>query len=114
MTYWTIETGGTEKSLFDWGISIDFSCSWTSKGRGTASLRTTERFDPVATQWAGPSIVAGLPVKQHAIIHRDRVSADGTPDSFSGGTIYFQGYFDVPQMVFDGGRENIHYQLHNV
>jgi hypothetical protein len=114
-TYWTLKVGATEKSLFAWGISTDLSRQRTSKGRGTVTLRTIETFDPAAgPQFAGPAVVAGLISLTHAIIYRDRASADGSTNSFSAGSIYFQGYFDDPDRTTSEGRENIQYQLHNV
>src|SRR6266550_4098719 len=114
-TYWTLKLGAIEKKLWDYGITTDLSLQLTSKVRGTCSLRTIERFDPAAApQFPGPALSGGLIALTHAIIYRDRASADGSPDSFSGGAIAFQGYFDDPERVSDGGKENIRYQLHNV
>lgn len=107
-TYYTLrlDSTGIERSLQAWGVLLDFEVFWQSKSRSTATLKTTENFDPVVNQWA---------FKQHATIFRDRQSATGADNSFSGGIIMFQGYFDDPAFESDTqGYQNIVYQLHNV
>jgi hypothetical protein len=111
MTPITLLTQGVEKTLADWGIALDFTISRQNKARHTARLRSTERFDPGATQWQGPVISGGIVVLQHAVIYRDRTLAGG---AFSGGSILFQGYFDDPERSFSGEAENVTYRLHNV
>lgn len=96
---WTLVSNGTEKTLADWGICEDFARERDNKGRGTVTLRTVEDFDAGATQWA-----AGGQAK----IYRDRTSV-GT-----GGSLWFQGWFDDPQRVNEGGIQHIVYSLHNV
>jgi hypothetical protein len=104
-TYWTIVAGGHEKTLEDWGVNNDWTVTRASKGKATAILRTVEDFDGGATQWA---------FKDKIIIYRDRASSTGAEDSFSSGSIYFQGYADEPERIADGGLENVRYQVHNV
>lgn len=113
-TYWTIKVGATEKSLRNWGVQADFSVLRQNKGKSTMRLRSIERFDPGATQWSGPTISGGIPVHTKATVYRDRASADESTNSFSGGTIYFVGYFDDPRRVNEGDSESVEYQIHNV
>ena len=103
MIYWTLIYGGTEKALASWGVTDDFAREKDNKGRGTVTLRTTELFDSGATQWLA---------QQPAQIWRDRVgSADG---SFSGGTLWAQGFWDDPERQNAGGVQHCTYKLHNV
>src|SRR5512146_1881890 len=99
-SYWTIEVGGVEKSFQACSVCDDYSATRSARGKDTLSLRTTERFDPGATQWS---------YLQHAVVRRDRASATGAAGTFSAGTVWFQGYFDDPVRTNDGGRESVSY-----
>ena len=102
MTNWTLTYNGAEKALSAWGICADFSVVFSSKEESVVNFTTTEIFDAVTPQfpWMGA-----------AILQRDRII--GTGGSFSGGTIYFQGYFGKPTRDVSGGTQHIRYQLHN-
>ncbi len=99
MSVWTLLYDGVEKTLADWGIAEDWSRTQTNQARGTVTFNTTEDFDAGATQFE-----YGMP----AIIYRDRTGVG------SGGTIYFQGYFDSPKRTINGSDQNVQYELHNV
>ena len=80
MGLWTLIYNGTEKTLADWGVCDDFARERDNKGKGTVTLRTVELFDGGATQW-----LPAVPAK----IWRDRTAIG------EGGTLWFQGYFDL-------------------
>src|ERR1039458_8020448 len=98
-TIWTLLCNSVEKSLADWGVCDDFFKEKDNKGRGTVQLRTIEAFDPGVTQWL---------VNQALTIYRDRTSV-GT-----GGSLWFQGYFDDPERQNHGGGQHVTYKAHNV
>jgi len=101
-TFYTLATREVEKSLQDWGVTLDFEVFRQSKGANTATLRTVENFDPVAANWF---------FKQKATIYRDRVGPAGGP--YGGGAIIFQGYFDDPKMEATP-HQHIVYELKSV
>lgn len=96
---WTLKVGLVEKTLNAWGVAIDFSDDAGNKQRRTVNLRTVERFDAAALQWNYLDAVT---------IYKDRSA------TFTGGTIWFQGFCDSPQRVSSGGKENVLYRAHNV
>ena len=112
-TLWTLLAGGVEKTLADWGLLDDFEANFANKGKGCVSFNTNERFDPAALQFtsfpawfrANPT---GSPISQLVTMYRDRTSVG------SGGTIYFQGFFDDPRREISGGEEHVTYQLYDV
>jgi len=105
MTYWTLQYGGVEKPLADWQMIADFSINWTNKQAAVLSFRTPENLDNEAIQFA---------TRQPVIVRRDRQSADGSANSFSSGTIVFQGFFLDPSRSNSGGKQYIRYQAKDV
>lgn len=97
---WTLAYNGIEQTLASWGICDDFAISNTNKGKGTATFRTIEGFDPAA----GPQFAYGQP----AVLWRDR-TAIGV-----GGSVAFAGYWDDPEQSISGSKQSIKYKLHNV
>jgi len=125
-TQWTLVCGGVEKSLGNkrlldttgvylgalasWGVCVDFERTWQDRAKATVRLRTIEGFDAAAgQQWA---------FKARAQIYRDRVptlDGGGAPTgAYTGGTLWFDGFFDAPRMTTQGGRQNVEYRLHDV
>lgn len=96
---WTLVYNGQEKELKDWGIRDDFTRQQSNKQKAEVTLRTVEGFDAGGPQFA---------TLAKAEIWRDR---DGIGQ---GGTRWFQGYFDDPSQINDGGIQGIEYRLYDV
>ena len=96
---WTLVYNGQEKTLASWGIAADVEREQSSKQKGSFRCRTVEGFDAGAPQFAYRTAMT---------VWRDRVSIG------SGGTIYFQGYWDDGRRVCDGGKQQIEYVAYDV
>lgn len=94
-TYWTLENAGVEKTFKDWGID-DADASFVNQGEDEVVLSANGRKMDAAYLFAYKSTV---------IIRRDRVSATGAQNSFSGGTPYFTGLCVHPHVGASGRRE---------
>jgi hypothetical protein len=101
MAYWTLEHGGTEKTLSDWGIAAEFSLARQNQAADIFTAPVPGSAD------AGLLFAFGDAV----IVRRDRASANGTPDSFSGGSIYFRGKATIPDRFATGADERILYRF---
>src|ERR1035437_3433362 len=99
---WTLLYAGVEKRMRDWGIAQSLSAQFLSKEHSSVSLYTIEPFDPGAPQFAFDA---------KAVIKRDRTLVGGV---FTGGTIWFQGYFGEPKRSTSGARQAIAYELNDV
>ena len=99
MSLWTLVCDGTEKTLEDWGIKNDFERERASKEKGVFRCRTTEGFDAGGPQFA---------YRNKVTVWRDRMAVG------SGGTIYFQGYWDDGRQVVEEGRQFIEYVAFDV
>lgn len=100
---WTLVYNAVEQTLADWLVVDDYARESENKGNGSVTLRTAEAFDAGPTQW-----LAG----EKAVIYRDRLQASN--GTFSGGTIWAQGYFDDPTRQNYGGAQHVIYRLHNI
>ena len=100
---WTLVYNAVEQTLADWRVVDDYARESENKGNGSVTLRTAEAFDAGPTQW-----LAG----EKAVIYRDRLQASN--GTFSGGTIWSQGYFDDPTRRNYGGAQHVIYRLHNI
>lgn len=108
--YFTIQlgplsAGNPERSFESVGVQPDFQIERQSKGRSTATFTTAEEFDGAA----GPQ----FKFDDYAIIRAYRNSANGADNSFAGGFIIFQGYFDDPSMTAEP-EQRVQYRVHNV
>jgi hypothetical protein len=99
MGYWTLEYGGVEKALEDWGIVANLPWERFSQAKDVVQVVTVDGFDD-AFQWEVDALV---------IIRQDREGVEG---GFVGGSIWFQGYVAEPARVAEGGRENHRYTLY--
>lgn len=100
-TFITLEYGGTEKTLANWGFDLSTArCDFQTLAPSTFMLRcaTADVEDDPAIPFAGS-----------VIIRRDRESSTGNDDSFSGGTIEFQGKRTWLQHSGDGSGEGLVY-----
>ena len=87
VTYWTLKvTGGTEKSLADWGLENPIR-ELLSHAASTVKLKLT-----VAAADNDYLFTTG----QTATIYRNRTSSGGDSPTYSGGTIWFFGKFVDP------------------
>jgi hypothetical protein len=109
--YTTLVNNGVEKVLADgsknwpadhWGICADLELLTAAKTKGVVTLRTIEDFDAGTVQFA---------YKSKVVLWQDRDYSSG---SFSGGSIWFQGYAGKPKRVASDGRQNIEYQFFDV
>jgi hypothetical protein len=109
--YTTLVNNGVEKVLADgsknwpadhWGICADLELLTAAKTKGVVTLRTIEDFDAGTVQFA---------YKSKVVLWQDRDYSSG---SFSGGSIWFQGYAGKPNRVVSDGRQNIEYQFFDV
>src|ERR1017187_19855 len=86
MPYTTLSYSGTEKRLSDWGITQE-NCSLKLVANEHGRTDVFQAAVPMADCFADPlfAFEAGV------IVRSARVSADGTPGSFSGGVVEFTG-----------------------
>jgi hypothetical protein len=94
---WTLSYNNTELPLASWGLAADLTGEFVNKGRDTVTAISTEPFDAASAQFAWGKKV---------VIWRDR-AFDGT--SYSGGTIWFQGYVGELKRITRGGNQAIGY-----
>jgi hypothetical protein len=94
-TYWTITAAGVEKTLADWGLD-----------RVTAAFAS--QAPDVCDLWSGAKRYDAaylFAYKTTVVVRRERVSATGAPDTFSGGTAYFTGIVAHPTLRATGRAE---------
>jgi hypothetical protein len=99
---WTLVYSGVEKALGDWGLCADFTVELLNKGRDSATMRSIEALDAGPPQFAwGASIT----------LWRDRTGS-GSPVSYTGGTVFFQGYVGDTKRLNVQGRQSIQYSIY--
>lgn len=108
----SIVVNGVEKSTAQWGVTEDLEITVTNKGMSTALITTMEKFDAGATQWGFSNHVTSLALS-HCIIWQNR-NYDNVANTFSGGSILFQGWFDDPKRVNQAGKEHVQYEVHGI
>lgn len=97
-TFWTLECGGVEKSFADWGLSLP---KRALRSLHVSELTTTadgQDFD------SDPLFAFGAGVK----VRRDRV---GSGTSYSGGSLWFQGYCSRARRSGRPGGEGVTYTI---
>ncbi len=103
-TYSTLACNGTEKNLADWGFSLD-SCT----GTRSSGMK--------ADTWEGTVATASLTddplfaFESVVTIRVNRASADGSPNSFSGGLIKFQGKRVLQPARASGSGQGVSYRF---
>lgn len=98
---WTLVYNGQEKVLGQggWGIAADFEREAASKQKGVFRCRTVEGFDAGGPQFAYRGAMT---------VWRDRTAIG------SGGTVYFQGFWDDGRQCIEGSRQWIEYAAYDV
>lgn len=104
-TYLTLEYDGQEKTMADWGIELA-SCLGVNRSLYIGQYQLTI---PVASIAIAPHFPFEAPV----IIRRNRLSATGAPNTFSGGSIAFQGKRLSAQHQHNGSSARIAYLFVN-
>ncbi|HEY9173704.1 MAG TPA: hypothetical protein VI136_15570 [Verrucomicrobiae bacterium] len=93
MSDWTLESGGVERTLADWGLD-QVSAVFVSQAEDVCELLARGRaYD--ATEL--------FPYKSTVIIRRDRARSGG---AFTGGSSYFQGIVARPTLSGSGRAES--------
>ncbi len=100
-TYWTLAAGSTEKQLKDWGFKDDLSLQRVNQAPDICTVSAVAATDAAFAFAFGDAI----------IIRRDRVSSDGSTNSFSSGSIWFRGKAQLPTRIGDGPNERIQYRF---
>lgn len=105
MLYDTLTYSGAEKSLKDWGFSLD-SCNLVIKNQSPDTFRATI---------AGGSILddAVFAFEGQVILRSGCASVDGTPNSFSSGTVEFAGKRVGQPMRADSTGKGVTYEFQN-
>lgn len=85
MLYDTLTCNGVEKSFNGWNFSARL------KGRKRQSARSTFECTIPGASIATEATTPTFPFEAPIVVRINRASADGTPNSFSGGTVKFQG-----------------------
>jgi hypothetical protein len=99
MGSWTLESGGTETTLAEWGLTEDVIRQRINMAPDTVTIRAPGPMD-AALEFAFGAAV---------IIRRDRTGVG----PFAGGSIYFQGKAGLPKRHAGGNVEGISYQFSN-
>jgi hypothetical protein len=94
MTYDTLTYNGTEKKFADWGFELNLIHG--SKRCGQAdTFNVTIVTNNISSESASPT----FPFEAFVIVRVNRSSSDGSANSFSGGTIKFQGKCAKPAIA---------------
>lgn len=98
---WTLEFGGVEKELADWGLAAD----------SVQLTRTSAAADVLTVRQATADCLAALDFTFDAVavFRRDRT---GSGTVWTGGSIYFVGRATVPQRRGAGAAESLQYRFH--